>query len=275
MIDILNVEVQRRGKPYDKFNAMSRIVDRLKCGIDNKVYIKDINLNIHYGYLPQNRNKTAYSKNIYNIKRKMGVPRFLVSPRGIRNYDYNLLNEFQRKVFAYSVVKSIQLVLRKTNKSLKNSTILVDDSLDPKAYNILEELSKQCRHIVLLSKDIKKTSKVQQKIIANFGISPEITYEEEYAVKISDFVISTRDKVYGYCDNIWYINNIYEPYEIRDTFINDISFKSQWSNLLEDISPELIGAILCQMSEKDIETSLRYNGLFIDKIKFNERLIVL
>ena len=32
-----------------------------------------------------------------------------------------------------------------------------------------------------------------------------------------------------------------------------------------DMSPELLGAILCQMEEKDVEKSLKYNGIYLIK----------
>ena len=36
---------------------------------------------------------------------------------------------------------------------------------------------------------------------------------------------------------------------------------------------ELIGAILCQMQEADIEKALKYNGIYLKEIKFNNNVI--
>lgn len=273
MIDILNISIQKRGTPYEKSTLFSKITDKMKCSIDNKIYVKEIDLNIHCGRLPQNKHHVSYVNNIKNVTNKMKSNDFIISPKGIREYDYYFTNDFQKELFSYSVVKSIKLILRKTNKSLKNSTILIDEASDPKVYGILKEVSKSCRHIILLSKNTKETLKIQQNIISNFGVSPEVTSDEKYALKLCDFIISTKEKSYEYCDNIWYINNRDLPFKSKGTVINDISFKTQWNELSSDVSPELIGAILSQMQGKDVESALRYNGVFIHKIKFNENLI--
>lgn len=273
MIDILNIGIQKKGTPYDKLTLLSKITDKMKCGIDKKIYVKEIDLNIYCGMLPQNKHQVSYCNNIKNVTSKMKSHNFIISPKGIRDYDYHFTNSFQKELFSYSVVKSIKLILRKTNKSLKNSTILIDEASDPKVSGILKEISKSCRHIILLSSNIKETLKIQQNIISNFGVSPEVTCDEQYALKLCDFIISTKDKSYEYCDNIWYINNQYLPLNLKGAVINDISFKTQWHELSNDVSPELIGAILSQMPGRDVESALRYNGVFIHKIKFNENLI--
>ncbi|SUY48315.1 Uncharacterised protein [Clostridium putrefaciens] len=273
MIDILNIGIKKKGTPYDKLTMISKITDKMKCSIDNKVYVKGIDLNIYWGRLPQNKHQVAYESNIKNVTNKMKNNNFIISPKGIRDYDYYFTNDFQKDLFSYSVVESIKLILRRTNKSLKTSTILIDEASDIKVYGILKEISKSCRHIILLSKNIKETLKIQQNIISNFGISPEVTWDEEYALKLCDFVISTKDKPYEFCNNVWYINNQYLPLNLKGTVINDISFNTQWNELSSDVSPELIGAILSQMQEKDIESALRYNGVFMHNIKFNESLI--
>lgn len=235
MIDILNIGIQKKGTPYDKLTLLSKITDKMKCGIDKKIYVKEIDLNIYCGMLPQNKHQVSYCNNIKNVTSKMKSHNFIISPKGIRDYDYHFTNSFQKELFSYSVVKSIKLILRKTNKSLKNSTILIDEASDPKVSGILKEISKSCRHIILLSRNIKETLKIQQNIISNFGVSPEVTCDEQYALKLCDFIISTKDKSYEYCDNIWYINNQYLPLNLKGAVINDISFKTQWHELSNDV----------------------------------------
>ena len=55
--------------------------------------------------------------------------------------------------------------------------------------------------------------------------------------------------------------------------VNDVSYNVPWNNFKVDFSTELIGSILCQMQEGDIEKALKYNGINLKEIKFNNNVI--
>lgn len=275
MKEVLDITFKANEKPYDKFTTLSKVVDRFKTRVKDDFFIEDLGIKILNAKLPNNFNKAAYYNNINSTRKIVKNPEVLLSPKGIRVFDYYLLNDFQKRLFSYGVVKSIQLVLRNKNKSIKNSTILIDDASDELVYYIIKEAAKHTRHMIFLSKDIKKSYKIRDYIIANFGVSPEITWDENYALKISDFIISTKENEYEYCDKVWYINNLYIPRKENCLAVNDVSFKVPWSFNQEDISPELLGAIFLAMDQKDVEKALSYNGITIDKIKFNQGTIEL
>ena len=75
--------------------------------------------------------------------------------------DYDYFNGFQKRLLAYSVIKSIQLMLRMRNKSLKSCCIVVYDAADMINYNIIMELAKQSKYIVLLSSDLVKVRRLR------------------------------------------------------------------------------------------------------------------
>jgi hypothetical protein len=55
--------------------------------------------------------------------------------------------------------------------------------------------------------------------------------------------------------------------------VNDISFAVPWKTDGLEFSFELLGAVLSQMQERDVEKALKYNGIYLDKIKFNQLII--
>ncbi|MCB2307780.1 hypothetical protein LGL08_14640 [Clostridium estertheticum] len=46
-----------------------------------------------------------------------------------------------------------------------------------------------------------------------------------------------------------------------------------WNIDRTDLSIELVGSILCQMQENDIEKVLKYNDIHLKEIKFNNNVI--
>lgn len=271
MKPVLNISINVNNT-YDKDDILTKVIDRLKIKVNEQYFISDLNLNIFNIKLPSNINKKAYFNNIRLSKKIIRNSSMMLSPKAVRIYDYHILNSFQRRLLANGIVKSIQLVFRKTNKSIRDSIILVEDASEDIAYEIIKELSKYTRHIILLSNNLKRCSVIREYIIANYGVSPVITLDHMYAIKISDFIISTKE--YDYINkNVWYLNNLYAPLKTAAFTVNDIDFKVPWESNIDYMPPELLGAILNQMEELDIDKALEYNGIILDRIKFNDETI--
>ena len=141
------------------------------------------------------------------LKRICKCKEVQLSPKTLRTVDYNYFNGFQKRFLAFSVIKSIQLMLRMRNKSLKNCCIVVYDAVEMINYNIIIELAKQSKYIVFLSSDLVKARKFADYIIANFGVSPIVTDDELYAIKIADFIISSKDYEFSYGKLVWFLDN--------------------------------------------------------------------
>jgi hypothetical protein len=131
-------------------------------------------------------------------------------------------------------------------------------------------LAKEAKYLILLSKNVPKINTISEYIIANYGITPIITNDMEYAFSGADFIINSRDKELVGAKGVWYLNNGVRTISSSKIAVNDVSYKVPWKLEEDNMSAELLGSILCQMEEKDIEKALRYNGIFLDKIKFNE-----
>ena len=272
MNNIIDISLREDSVPYDSFNGLSKILDRFRTKIAEDIMVKELGVNILKVKVPSNLNKDAYYYNIANTKRLTKGTEVVLSPKIIRTMDYFLMDDFQKRLFAFGVFKSIQLILRNTNKSIKNSCIVVDDANERIVKEVIYELAKHTKYLVLLSKDLKKSLRLRDYIISNYGVSPEITWDDEYAYRIADFVVTTRDQAYEN-KNIWYINNLYVPDKPSHIIVNDITFKVPWTMKEDEVSCELLGAILGQMGEKDIERSLNYNGIILDNIKFNHSIV--
>ena len=78
-------------------------------------------------------------------------------------------------------------------------------------YNIIVELAKQSKYIVFLSWDLAKARKLADYIIANFGVSPIVTNDELYAIKIADFIISSKDYEFSSGKLVWLLDNSMNP----------------------------------------------------------------
>lgn len=254
---------------YDKKSIITNIRDRFRINLERKINIKELDINISRIKLPPNLNKDSYLKNIGVAKRYAKSSKFELAPKTYRYFDYYFYNEFQKRLFAYSVVNSIRLILRVSNKSIRNSCIVIYDAIDNINSYIINELAKECKYFILLSENINKVKLLRDSIISNYGISPVITNDSVYAINKSNFVITSRNIDVPKDKNVWYLNNIYVPEEKNSIIVNDVTYCVPW-NTEEDMTMELLGAILNQMTEKDVETSLKYNGIYIDKIKFKE-----
>lgn len=257
-------------KAYYDESFLGKIKDRLRISFEGESFIEELDLKIACVKLPPNFNPKAYKTNMETTKKYMKKRKTLLAPKTSRYLDFELLNDFQKKLFAYGIVNSIKLILRIKNKSIKSSCIAVYDAAEDINRHIIYELSKECKYCILLSNNISATSRLRDYVTANYGISPIITTDEAYALSKADFVISSKNLEVN--NLVWYIDNLFSPEESRSLAVNDISFAVPWKKDNLNFSFELLGAILSQMQEKDIEASLKYNGIYLDKILFNDEV---
>jgi hypothetical protein len=266
----INCDLKNR---YNKYNFFSRVKDNLSMRLLGESFIGELGLEIAQVKLPPNFNKQAYMKNIEGSRKFVSSRNAVLSPKTLRLYDYSILNSFQRDLLTYSVVKSIQLILRMQNKSIKNSCILINNAHNDISFAILKELAKYARYIILVSKSVEKMSIKSDYIMSNYGITPVVTNDIEYAVGAADFIVTDKEINANTKTPVWQIDNDCVPEGQNKFTVNDVSFKVPWDTELSEMPPELLGGILGQMSERDIEKSLKYNGIYLDKIKFNERIL--
>lgn len=257
---------------YNEFGFLSKIKDKLKTKITTSEYIKELDIKLINVRLPPNFNRKAYFDNLAYAKKISKCSKVQLSLKTLRPMDYIYFNEFQKRFLAFSVIKSMQLMLRVRNKSLKNCCIVVYDANDMINYNIIVELAKYSKYIVFLSQDLAKARKLADYIIANFGVSPIVTDDEIYAIKIADFIISSKKYEFNNEKLVWFLNNSMNKTQ-NIIAVNDVSYNAPWGIARTDSSIELIGAILCQMQENDIEKALKYNGIYLKEIKFNNNVI--
>jgi hypothetical protein len=258
-------------KAYQDDSFLGKVRDRLRINVEGESFIDELGLKIARIKLPPNFNQKAYEKNMAVTQRFMKKKDAVFAPKTFRYLDYNLLNEFQKRLFAYGIINSIKLLLRTSKKSIKSSCIVIFDAEDDVNYNAVCELAKECRYFILLSNNLKKASSLSDYIIGNYGVSPIVTSDYDYAMGKADFIISSRDIETN--KPTWYINNFYMPQSTLALAVNDISFAVPWKTDGLEFSFELLGAVLSQMQERDVEKALKYNGIYLDKIKFNELTI--
>lgn len=266
----LNCDLKNR---YSKYNFFSRMKDNLSIKLLGESFIKELGVEIAQVRLPPNFNSRAYMKNVESSKKLISGHNAVLSPKTLRLYDYRILNPFQKSLLAYSIVKSVQLILRMQKKSIKNSCILMYATFDDISSAVLNELSKYARYIILASGSTEKLSAKSDYVIANYGITPVVTNDIKYAVNSADFIITNKIIEIGREIPIWYIDNDYVPENQNKFSVNDVSFKVPWDTNFSEMPPELLGGILSQMEEKNVEESLKYNGIFLNKIKFNEKVL--
>jgi len=259
-------------KSYNEFGFLSKIKDKLKTRIITNEYIKELDIKLINVRMPPNFNKKAYYDNITYAKKISKCSEVQLSLKTLRPMDYNYYNEFQKRFLAFSVIKSIQLMLRVRNKSLKNCCIVVYDACDIINYNIILQLAKYSKYIVFLSSDRVRARKLADYIIASYGVSPIVTANEAYAIKIADFIISSKNHEFSYGNLVWFLDNSMNKRQ-NITAVNDVSYNVPWSIASSDSSIELVGSILCQMQESDIEKALKYNDIHLKEIKFNNNVI--
>jgi len=263
---------------YNEFGFISKVKDRLKTKLISVDYIKELDVKVASVRLPPNFNRKSYLYNLENAKKICKCGQVILAPKTLRPMDFNYFNKFQKRFLAFSVISSIQLMLRTRNKSIKKCCVVVYDAVDIINYDITLELAKKCKYIVLLSSDLTRARKLADYIIASFGVSPIVTNDEMYATKIADFIISSKDYGIDHDAPVWNLNNSIgkeKSYIITndDIAINDVSYKVPWGDFKVKFSIEVLGAILCQMEENDIEKALKYNGIYLEKIKFNDNVI--
>lgn len=257
---------------YNEFGFLSKIKDKRRIKVVSHEYIKELDVNVTEVMLPPNFNREAYLHNLTYAKKISKYKEAQLSPKTLRTVDYSYFNGFQKQLLAYSVIKSIQLMLRMRNKSLKNCCTVVYDAIKVINYDIIVELAKQSKYIVFLSSDLRKARSLADYIIANFGVSPIVTNDKAYAFKMADFIISSNDYEFGSEKLVWLLDN--SKNVARNIIaVNDVSYGVPWSTFKVNFSMELLGAILCQMQEKDIEKALKYNGIYLKEIKFNNNVI--
>lgn len=254
-------------RAYNDESFIGRMKDRFRINIEGESFIKELNLNIARVKLPPNFNQRAYMNNIAITQRYVRKKEVFLAPKTCRYLDFNILNDYQKALFAYSIVNSIKLLLRVRNKSIRSACIVIYDASDEINHNIIMELAKECKYCILISDDLNKANSLSDYVLANYGVSPIVSSDCRYAFGRADFIISSRD--IEAANPLWYINNMFIPKDNRNLAVNDISFSVPWEVKDLEFGFEVLGAILSQMQEKDIETSLKYNGIYLDKIKFN------
>ena len=257
---------------YDRSGFLSRIKDKLKIKLVNNEYIKELDVKVANVTLPPNFNRKAYVDNLTYAKKISKCKDVILSAKTLRPLDYNYFNEFQKRFLAYSVIKSIQLMLRMRKKSLKNSCVVIYDAVEEINYNIILELAKQSKYIIFLSPHLAEATKFADYIIANFGVSPIVTDDELYAIKVADFIVSSKNYKFGHDKLVWCLDNSISA-DKNIIAVNDVSYNVPWDTVRVDYSIELIGAILCQMQESDVEKALKYNGIYLKEVKFNKNVI--
>lgn len=258
---------------YDKWSFFGKLKDRLNTKLEDTYYVEDLKLQITNVKIPCNIHPYAYNKNLHNAV-KMIKGNVNIAPRIYRRLDYNYYSEFQKKLSSFGVVNSIAMILNLKNKNIQSSCIAIYDSACVEAFEVIIELSKYCKYIILISENIRRTEYIRDYVTANYGISPVISGDLQYINKEADFIILTKDNDIISCNiPIWYLNNNITDDSFLRLRISDVVFNSPWDINNMSMGPELLGAILEQMQEKDVVKSLRYNGIYIDKILYNEKLI--
>ncbi|OAA82963.1 hypothetical protein [Clostridium ljungdahlii] len=273
MKSILYTTSQKTGF-YNDSSFWGKIKDRFRLKLKEKIFIKELKLEIKNVRFPPNINIESYNSNILRAKKISGIRDMELAPKVYRYLDYNLYNKFQRELMAFSIIKSLKIILRIKKKSIRHSCIVVYDASEKILFDTICYLAREAKDIILLSRDIMKTNNIGQYIIANYGVTPIITSDMKFSFKNADFVISSKNIIVKSDAYVWYIDNSYIPSD-KSVIVNDVSYKVPWNFKYSEVSFELLGSILCQMNEKNVEKSLSYNGIFLDKIKFNEDMIVL
>lgn len=260
---------------YEDNTLIGRIKDRFKISFLGKSFIEELGLSIWKMKVPPNFHEKAYYTNIEIARKRVKNKDIGFALKTYRQLDYNFFNNFQKELMAFSVTRSSKLILRTRHKSIRDSCIVIYDAADDINLHIICYMAKEAKYIVLLSKNITKTNSISDYIIANYGVTPISTSDIEYALKSADFIVTSRGIDLNSRAAIWYLNNKYIPIRNDNTIINDVTYNVPWMLEKIDMSPELLGSILCQMEEMDVEKSLKYNGIFLDEIKFNDNTLIL
>lgn len=255
-------------KMYDDNGFWGRIKDKIYTKYQGESFIKNLGVSILKVKLPPNFNENAFKRNVFSINKKLGSDNSSLAIKTFRKMDYYFYSDLQKRVFAYSVVKSIQLILMTRKKSIKQNCILVYDAADDINKYIIHELAKKARSFILLSNNIRKTRVLCDYIVSNYGISPILTNDLEYAIRDSDFIITSRPLVISKKCPVWYLDNMYIPEKTKDMIINEVNYLTPWNIDGLNVTPELLGAIFSRDKIKDIDEFLKENEIFLGEIKF-------
>ncbi|MFD3155562.1 hypothetical protein ACFIJ5_01610 [Haloimpatiens sp. FM7330] len=254
---------------YKDSSLFGRIKDRLKVKYEGEYFIKDINISIKKVRIPANVDIKSYYRNVNIAKRFGNSSEVEMSPNIWSIIDYDIFNEYQKKLFAYSIVRSIKLSLRVRNKNINNSCILIYDAKDKINRYIIYELAKVARYIILLSDNLKLLKNIREYVMANYGVTPIITRDNVYALKEAEFIITSKNIEPKYKSSIWYLNNKFIPKNTQNLQINNVIYKTPWEIEGVEKNIQLIGAILSQIGHnKRVEEDLKCNGIYIEKFNF-------
>lgn len=258
---------------YSSRSIMTKIKDRFSIRIKKKYFIEDLDLKITDVALPPNINQLSYHNNLMRAKKICRFKDLKLAPKVYRYLDYNMYDEFQKKLMAYGICKSTGMVLRNIKKNVRSSCIVIYDAADNILFDIICFFAREAKFIVLLSENMHKINKIREYVIANYGVSPVVTSDEEFFFKMSDFIITSKDMIFYKDACVWYVCN--SPVENFDHVINinDVNYKIPWNFERGEMCFEILGSILSQMAEKDIVKSLKYNGVFLNDIKYNGHII--
>lgn len=260
-------------KIYFNNSLWSKIKDGLYLKHNGNIYIKNLDTMIKNYRFPPNFDRNAYHRNLDSIKRKNKECFF--SPQGYRIYDYNYYTTMQKKVLAYSIVESIRSILRLQQKSLFDASVLINNADYPINKYIIYGIAEWCKYITLVYNDnLRKKNKIVDYVVTNFGVSPIITNNINYAIKKADFIVTATPIIEKVNCPIWYLDNSLKPNSFDNIHINNVCYKTEWTH--EDIvSPEMLGAFLGILKERSLEKGLENNKIYLDKIKFNNNIIYL
>lgn len=261
------------GKGYDSSHWLTKIKDRFSTTVEKESFIKDLGLKISKISVPSNHNHSSYLNNIHWAAKRVSKSNVYVAPETWRMYDYGLYNNIQKQIFAHSVINSIQLLLRVNSKSIRSSCIAIYDACDEINKSIIAEAAKNCRYIILISNNMGKLNKLCNYIISEYGVSPVATNDIEYSLKTANFIITSRRLSIKCNTFLWSVDNSIR--EINESkVVNNVTYSVPWQGDYSAMSPQLVGAILCQMSRRgNIEDLLKQNGIYLDSIRYNERVI--
>lgn len=260
-------------KIYSSYGIVSKIKDRFRTKVKKKYFVKDLSLKITDVIVPPNINKSSYCNNLIRAKKISRCNDMILAPRIYRYLDYRLYNNFQKKLMAFSICRSTQMVLKNMNKNIRNSCIVIYDASENIMFYTICFFAEKAKFIVLLSENIKKVNQIREYIIANYGISPVVTSDREIFLKNADFIISSDNSVFNLNSCVWYVCRSPEIDFKNKLSINNVNYKVPWNFENGEMCFELLGAILDQMDEKDIEKSLDYNGTFLNDIKYGDNII--
>ncbi|GAA0725959.1 hypothetical protein GCM10008905_21970 [Clostridium malenominatum] len=273
MKPILLIEQPKNCKVYERHDIVARVKDRLTIKLTDEHYVKDLNLNIKNIKFPMNLNLNAYIKNIETAKRYFKKESGYIAPRVWRKVDYNFYSKFQKDLLAYSITSTIQTIFRLNNKSIRSGCVVIYDPVDPSVYESVMTISKFAKYIVFLTNNIPKAMTLSDYVMANYGISPIVTKDKDYALKLGDFIVTSKKENLKTEKPTWFLDNLFVGENSSLQYINDVTYFTPWFGE-NGISLELLGAILCQMEEKDVEKSLRYNGVYLNHILFNNKVLL-